>query len=97
MNLKLSQVEMRPPERPPYHQSSTHIEGTSIRCVHLPGTINAPELLRARLRSIDQGRKQFRKRIKKVPRMRPPPDRLAPIVSTHSTQVDAHGTEAALT
>lgn len=58
--------------------------------VQLPGDADAPELMRARLRAIDQGRMQFRERIKK--KVQPKPvERLAPLVSQHVTEADEHG------
>ena len=61
--------------------------GADILYVHLPANANAPELLRARLRALDQGRLQFRQRVKKQPKPKPI-ERLEPIVSDRV--VEAH-------
>ena len=53
--------------------------------MHLPDDADAPELLRSRLRAIDQGRTQFRKRVTKQPKPKPV-ERFAPLVSEHVTE-----------
>lgn len=71
--------------------ASVRIDGATIRCVHLPGGIDAPELMRGRLRSIDQGRKQFRKRVRKQPKPKPA-ERHEPLVSANVTSGVSWGT-----
>ena len=61
--------------------------GDKILYVHLPAEADAPELLRARLRALDQGRQQFRKRVTKQPKPKPA-ERFTPIVSEQV--VEAH-------
>ena len=97
MNLSLSNVQRVATLLPTTAagRASEHLErldvgGSNVRCVHLPGNIDAPELMRGRLRSIDQGRKQFRKRVRKQPAPQPS-KRHAPIVSANVTTGVAWG------
>lgn len=54
--------------------------GTEILYVHLPAEANAPELMRGRLRALDQGRRSYSKRVAKQPKPKPV-ERFTPIVS----------------
>ena len=73
---------------PPSKQhDSLRIAGADILYVHLPADADAPELLRSRLRALDQGRKQFRKRVVKQPKPKPV-ERFTPLVSDRV--VEAH-------
>lgn len=92
-SLNLSGVEICVPAQEPRKEATLQILGTAIHCVHLPGALDAPEMMRGRLRAIDQGRRSFRRRFKKAPPPRVPAGaQLEPIVSSNWTQVDAHGT-----
>ena len=62
------------------HHDLLRIAGEDILYVHLPAEADAPELMRARLRALDQGRKQFSKRVRKEPKPKPI-ERFQPIVS----------------
>ena len=88
MNLTLRDAQRAPTLLPSTVASEDlgrlDVEGSKVRCVHLPGNIDAPELMRGRLRSIDQGRKQFRKRVRKQPAPQPS-KRHEPIVSANVT------------
>ena len=84
-------VTRRSPAHAPQYHTTLQIRGAEIRYVHLPGAVDAPELMKARLRAIDQGRQMFSRRVRKAPRERPPPEQLAPIVSSQLTEVDAYG------
>ena len=93
MNLELSDAILRPPpsstigDAPQWtqRQDSIRVAGAEILYVHLPDDADAPELLRSRLRAIDQGRTQFRKRVTKQPKPKPV-ERFAPLVSEHVTE-----------
>ena len=63
------------------------LAGSDIMYVHLPEEADTPELLRARLRAIEQGRKQFRKRVPKQPKPKPV-ERFTPLTSDRV--VEAH-------
>ena len=67
--------------------ATLHVAGTDILYVHLPSEADATELLRSRLRALDQGRTQFRRRVRKQPKPKPV-ERFMPIVSDRV--VDAH-------
>ena len=89
-SLLLSDVyEQLPGEGRPNRHPSLRVYGHSIRSVHLPGDVDAPELMLSRLRAIDRGRNTFRKRIKKKPQ--PRPERLPPLVSGKVTEADSFG------
>lgn len=66
-------------DRAPRHER-LRVAGEDILYVHLPAEADTPELLRARMRAIDQGRRQFSKRVRKEPKPKPV-ERHAPIVS----------------
>ena len=71
---------------PPTEQHDTlRIAGAAIMYVQLPGGADAPELMRSRLRAIDQGRTQFRQRVRKAVPPKPT-ERLAPLVSSNVTE-----------
>ena len=53
------------------HNATLRVAGSEILYVHLPAAADTPELLRARLRALDQGRMQFRKRLRKQPKPKP--------------------------
>ena len=55
--------------------------------MHLPADADAPELMRARMRALDQGRRQFRTRVRKQPKPKPV-ERFTPLVSDRV--VEAH-------
>ena len=67
--------------------ASLRVAGAEILYVHLPAEKDAPELMRARLRALDQGRQQFRKRVRKQPKPKPV-ERFTPLTSDRV--VEAH-------
>jgi hypothetical protein len=81
-SLELADATVRPPSpersaRVGARHATMRIASTDILYVHLPGASDASELLRARLRALDQGR-QFRKRVLKQPKPKPV-ERFTPI------------------
>ena len=88
-SLDLSDVTMRSAidDHPKLrHLDALHVASADAIYVHLPADANAPELMRARLRAIDQG-SRFRKRVMKQPKAKPV-ERFTPIVSDRV--VEAH-------
>ena len=94
-SLVLSEAELR-------HQGANgstaqhanlHVRSANISNVHLPADADAPELMISRLRAIDRGRNEFRKRVKREPKPLPAPERRAPIVSANLTEADAFGAQ----
>ena len=67
------------PRTPPSH-ASLRIASADVLYVHLPAELDTIEMMKARLRALDQGRRQFRKRVVKKPKPKPI-ERFTPIVS----------------
>lgn len=67
------------------HHDRLSVAGTDIMYVELPADADTPELMRSRLRAIDQGRNQFRQRVKKKVPVKPI-EKLAPLVSGNITE-----------
>lgn len=91
MNIQMSVATSSTHDRSTSSNSDdwVHISGSDVFFVHMPQGTDSFELLQARMRAIDQGRTQFRRRVKKkvVPK---PTERLAPLVSERITE--AHDT-----
>ena len=83
----LPQASSWPSQQSQQH-ASLRLAGADVQYVHLPEDADAPELLQSRLRAIDQGRTQFRQRVRKavVPL---PAERHTPLISGHVTETRA--------
>ena len=71
----------------PHGPQQLRVASSEILYVHVPAEADAPELMRARLRALNQGRRQFRQRVRKEPKPKPI-ERFAPIVSDRV--IEAH-------
>ena len=63
-----------------------HLDNSEIMYMHVPPEVNALQVVRARLQTMAQGRKQFHKHLKKKRSTAKPLERLEPLVSGRVTE-----------